>query len=169
MKPKLRMSRTSGCFRRNKHDLPNARNDTEPLPLSGWTKSTDRLVTLATSFACEYSTWFIRRHALRRSDLSWSPPLYENRTFYHTVTDSCVNHRASRLCQFILHDTLCDLKQSDSMWFSYRTRMHADLEILIDKKLISKNRKFNLYLHFRCTLKHSCILKKEKERDSDLS
>lgn len=48
-------------------------------PFSGWTKSTDRPGTLvATSFACEYSTWFIRRHALRRSDHSRSPPLCES-------------------------------------------------------------------------------------------
>lgn len=46
-KLKLRVSQTFGPLCRNKHDLTNARNDTEPLPLSGWTKSTptDRLLS----------------------------------------------------------------------------------------------------------------------------
>lgn len=47
-------------------------------PLSGCTRGTDRPTFSSTSFACEYSTWFIRRHALRRSDLPRSPPLCES-------------------------------------------------------------------------------------------
>lgn len=61
------------------YGLSSARNDTAPCPFQGELKAaTDRVLSPAASFACEYSTWFIRRHALRRSDLPRSPPLCES-------------------------------------------------------------------------------------------
>lgn len=96
-----RKARRARIFRLPRSDLPKCAERHCTASSSGRTRSTGRPVLSPTSFACEYSTWFIRRHALRRSDLpARSPPLCANHTFYHTVCEPiCGPTRARHLAR----------------------------------------------------------------------
>lgn len=128
-RPKLRVSQISGSSHRNKHDLPNARSDTEPLPLSGWTK--------------RVPTGYSRRDVFCMRILHVVHPATRIAQIRPFVIPTSVReshllpYRYKFMCkpidyQFSLPCILYDLNQSNVIFLSHA---YADLEILIGKNL----------------------------------
>lgn len=102
--------RTSGSSRRNRSQSAECAKRHCTVPLSGWTKSTDRPGRYSSPRLLHANTPRGSSGDTHCADPTFRDPhLYANHTFYHTVTDSCANsHRVS----WLLH-----LTPRHGLWF----------------------------------------------------